>query len=604
MSAAHGMNKPEKKKMRKRTSAEDKASKKKLKKLESLISSSRLLNSTLDFDHLLRLIMRIVKNTIDVEAVSILFLDPEEKELIFELARGRRDKKVRGFRIPLGEGVVGWVAKHRKPLIVNDVKKDRRFSLEMEKKLGLKTHSIISIPLMRGDKLIGVVEGVNRRGKEPFTKDDLSGFLALGDHICTAVENARLYQRAERKRLENELLNQINISLGKPLSVDGVLDRILTNLSKLIHFDAAAVFVLDRKKQEIVSVLHRGYSERMKERIKLKLDEGLVGWAARHQQGIIVNDCRADRRYIDARARTRSEMIAPMLSKGKVIGLFNLESDRRDAYGDNDFQLLEAFAAQAAVSIERAELYEEQRKKLELQKELRVARTVQEFFTPRKSRKFGDFTIAGTNFPSLTVSGDYYDFFPIKEPFIAFVVADVAGKGVPASLIMSSFRASLHTAAPYHTSARQIALKANEILLETVRPQDFVTAFIAVLDPSTGETTYCRAGHNPPVLMDESGHYRYLETGGPVLGIFKDIILEEGRLKITDETLVCYTDGTVDAKNSGDEDFGEEKLISSIKKFRGLSSRHICRSIIKELKDHVGDRPLVDDMTLLVLKKR
>ncbi|NIM18781.1 MAG: SpoIIE family protein phosphatase [Candidatus Latescibacteria bacterium] len=589
--------------MKPKSSTNDKAYKKKLKELEFLISSSRLLNSTLHLDPLLRVIMKIVKNAINVEAVSILFWDSKSKELVFELARGRRDKNVRGLRISAGEGVVGWVAKNQKPLVVNNVKKDRRFSLDLEKRLGLKTHSIISIPLMREGTLIGVVEGVNHKGREPFTRDDLSILLALGDHICTAIDNARHHREADRRRLESELLNDVSVSLGQSISRDEVLKRILASLRKLIRFDAAAIFVVDRKKQELISVLHSGYSARMQERIKLKLDEGLVGWVAKHREGVIVGNCRADKRYINARARTCSEIIAPMLSRDEIIGIFNLESNRLDAYNDDDMRLLETFSAQAAVSIERAELYEEQRKKSELQKELRVARTVQEFFTPRRSRTFGAFRIAGASIPSLTVSGDYYDFFPLKEPYVAFAVADVAGKGVPASIIMSSFRSSLHTIAPYHTSARQIAVRANEILLETARPQDFVTAFIGVLDPRTGEITYCNAGHNPPVLMDKRGRHRFLIAGGPVLGIFEDIPLEVGRLKITDETLVCYTDGAVDARDHRDKEFGEKRLIRSIREFRAQPSMQLCTSIYGAIKNHIGETPLVDDVTLLVLKK-
>lgn len=590
--------------MNPKTSLQDKKLKKRIDLLELLMSSSRLLNSTLDFERLLRLIMKIVKKAINVEAVSILFLSSGGKELILELARGRREEHVSGHRIPVGEGVVGWVAEQRKPLILNDAGKDRRFSLDLEKKLGLEAKSIISIPLMRGKELIGVVEGVNKRNKEPFTNDDLSIFLALGDHICTAMANARLYRQANRRRLANKLLNQVSISLGKSLSVDGVLQRIIANLNKLIHFDAFAIFVIDREKGELVSVLHQGYSETMQERIKLKYGEGLVGWVAKHQTGVIVNDCAEDERYIEARAETNSEMVVPMLSRGTVIGIFNIESDRKHAYRRRDLRLLEAFAVQAAVSIERAELYEERRKKLEMQKELKVARTIQEFFTPRKSKSIGNFSIAGANFPSLTVSGDYYDFFPLKAPYFAFAIADVAGKGVPASIIMSSFRATLHTVAPYHISARQIATRANEILLETARPHDFVTAFIGILNPLTGEITYCNAGHNPPVLVDPEGNHRFLEVGGPVLGIFKNLRLEEGRLVIKEEALVCYTDGATDACNAADEEFGEKKLIDSIRGYRMLTPREICRAVYTDLKTHVGNAPSVDDVTFLVLKRK
>jgi sigma-B regulation protein RsbU (phosphoserine phosphatase) len=293
-----------------------------------------------------------------------------------------------------------------------------------------------------------------------------------------------------------------------------------------------------------------------------------------------------------------------MLSRGSVIGAFNLESNRPRAYRDRDLQLLEAFAGLAATTLERAHLYEERREKQEIEKELRVARTVQTFFSPKKSRAAGHFRIAGENHPSLEVSGDYYDFYPVGTSHLAFAIADVAGKGVPAALIMSGFRATLHTLASQVVTAGQIVKRANEILLETVRRRDFVTAFIGVLNTETGELTYCNAGHNPPVLMKPDGTYRLLECGGPILGVFEEYPMTEGRLLLTDETLLCYTDGATEARNKNDEEYGEARLIQSLKDSVELSPSRLCHSLYQPLKAFYGDVGRADDITYLVLKPR
>jgi sigma-B regulation protein RsbU (phosphoserine phosphatase) len=216
----------------------------------------------------------------------------------------------------------------------------------------------------------------------------------------------------------------------------------------------------------------------------------------------------------------------------------------------------------------------------------------------------GPFRIAGVSFPSLEVSGDYYDFFPVKDSRVAFAVADVAGKGVPASLIMSGIRAAVHTMAPYAVTAYQIAVRANEILMETVRPQDFVTAFIGVLDPATGEVTYCNAGHNPPILMSPDGSYRLLESGGPVLGVFEDIPLVEGRLRLSDETLLSYTDGGTEARNARDEEYGEGRLVEAFRGAIDLPPSRLCRALFADLKEFFGDAGQNDDVTYLALKRR
>jgi sigma-B regulation protein RsbU (phosphoserine phosphatase) len=578
----------------------------KLKELEFVTSASRMLNATLNLEQLLRTIMKIVKNALNVQAVLLSMVDEDgdHGHLVFELARGRRDRAVRGHKIPFGEGVMGQVAERQKPLVINDTQADRRVSLRFEKRLGLRPRSVLAIPLIRHGRLIGVLEAINHKGEKPFTEAELSLAITLGGHIAISVANARLYHRAERLALEYSLLAEVGADLGKSISLDGVLQRILENLERLVPFDSAAIFVLDRKHHRLVSMLQRGYPEGADHAIKLKRDEGIVSLAMRGKKGIVVDDVRESKAYVNAREQTRSEIVAPMLSHGSVIGAFNLESDKTRAYRDEDLRLLEAFAGQACVAIERAQLLEERHEKQEIEKELRVARTVQDFFSPKRSRAAGPFRIAGVNHPSLEVSGDYYDFFPVKDSRLAFAVADVAGKGVPASIIMSSFRASLHTAAPYVTTALQLALRANDILLETVRPQDFVTAFIGVLDPSTGEVTYCNAGHNPPILMSPGGSHRLLEAGGPVLGVLEHMPVVEGRFRLKDETLLCYTDGDTEARNEAGEEYGETRLLAALRKAIDLPPSPLCRALFADLRGFFGEAGQSDDVTFLVLKRR
>jgi sigma-B regulation protein RsbU (phosphoserine phosphatase) len=281
-----------------------------------------------------------------------------------------------------------------------------------------------------------------------------------------------------------------------------------------------------------------------------------------------------------------------------------VESDRLDAYSEDDLRLLETFAAEAAVAIDRAQLFEERKVKLEIEKELRLARTVQEFFSPKKSLLTGHYRIAGANFPSLEVSGDYYDFFPAMNRLVAFSIADVAGKGVPASLIMASFRATFRTVAPYTASARQMVLRINQILLDTVRPQDFVTTFVGVLNPDTGELSYCNAGHNAPVLMAADGTLRRLEVGGPVLGILDNVEWLEGRLRLQhDEALVCFTDGATEAANAADEEYGEARLFDAIRANMGLTPYKLCTALYASMRTYIGATPQVDDTTYLAIKR-
>ncbi|MBI4719778.1 MAG: SpoIIE family protein phosphatase [Chitinivibrionia bacterium] len=584
-------------------SAKKTPDRKRLAELEFLIKSSRLLNSTLDFDKLLGVILRIVKNAVAVESASVSVLDKDEKHLVYQLAMGKRGTDIKGLSVPVGKGISGWVARNKQPVVLDDAKKDKRYSLELERMLGLEARSIICVPLKRRGKLIGVLEGVNRIGGAPFEPTDLSIFTALGDHIAMAIGNARLHRQVKRKNLETRLFHSISAALSMQLTLDEVLHRILTSLKKIVYYDAAGIFVLDKKNQFIVNEDHHSYGTGQEEKIRLKLDEGIVGWSARNKRSIIVGDCLSDPRYVNARPQTRSEMVTPMLVRNSVIGVINLENDRLHAYGEDDLVLLESFAAYAAVAIERARLYEDNRKKRELQRQLHLARTVQEFFTPKKGRKVGNYHIRGINYPGLMVSGDYYDFFPLKNGTYAFAIADVAGQGIPASIIMSSFRASLHTAAIDLVGAKEIAMAANRILVETVRPQDFVSAFIGVLNPGSGEITYCNAGHEPPVLMRQDGSYRLLEIGGPILGVFDNPVLLEGRLRVDDEVLFCYTDGLTEARNAANEEFGLKRVVANLRRSGKMSAQEICSDMHEKLQAYVQVKDWMDDVTFLVVRK-
>lgn len=579
----------------------------KTREVELLTAASRTLNASLEFGELLGGLLKIVRTAMRAEAVLVSVIDETGTRLVFERALAADDKEVRGTIIAKGAGVMGWVWEKREPLVLNDPKEAKKargeITLALEKKLGLKVQSLVAIPLMRRGTVRGVLEVVNRKSDEPYGEGDITLLIPLAEHVAVAVANARLRAEANRRRLEYSLLAEVSADVGKSLTRDEALDRILKNLKKLVDYDAAAIFLIDRHTDTITSVLHTGYPRSATERIHVKLDEGLVGVVAKTKTGILVPDVRNHPNYHNIRTRTRSELVAPMLLRGNVQGLFNLESDRLDAYSENDLRLLEAFAAQASVAIERAQLYEERRVKLEIEEELRIARTVQEFFSPRKSLVTGSVRVAGANFPSLEVSGDYYDFFPSMNRLITFAIADVAGKGVPASLLMATFRALLRTVAPFTATARQIAIRANQILLDTVRPGDFVTAFIGVLDPDTGEVSYCNAGHNPPILMAPDGSYRLLEVGGPVLGILKDTEWMEGRFRITDEVLVCYTDGATEARNLADEEYGEERFIQSVRANLSLKPYRLCTALYASVRGFSGGAQHGDDTTYLAIRR-
>jgi len=326
-----------------------------------------------------------------------------------------------------------------------------------------------------------------------------------------------------------------------------------------------------------------------------------MGWVAKTGKGEIVPDVSQDPRYVVAKDNTKSELAAPLMSKRKVIGVFNLESERLNAYDEEDLLLLTAFASQAAVAVENALLHEEVTQKKLLDKDLALARQIQRSFLPKFRPRIPGFDISGINLPSQQVGGDYYDFIHIADEQLGLVVGDVSGKGISASLIMASFRASLIAEIRNNYAIGKILKKVNNLLYESTEEDKFVSAIYGVLDTGKRVFTYANAGHNPPILFRRGGEIKYLETGGIVLGWLYNSVYQEDRIKLAPEDiLVMYTDGVTEAINQQGEEFGVNRLLEIIKGNINLTARALRLKIVEEVRSFAPSQG--DDLTLVVVK--
>ncbi len=249
----------------------------------------------------------------------------------------------------------------------------------------------------------------------------------------------------------------------------------------------------------------RGYDIDELSDLHLKLGEGFIGSVALSGEPIISPDVRNDPVYINARDRTRSEMVAPIISNDEVIGVFDLESDELNAYSDDDLEVLMLLASQVAIIIEKVMLHEQLIEKKRLEGQLEVARQVQLELLPAKDPELPGYDISAYNFPTEEVSGDYYDWVRIYDDQIGIVIADVSGKGVPAAMLMAFLRASLRAATHIGYATHISMAKVNYLLWESIERNQFVTAFYGILDASNRTLSYSNAGHNPPLLINANG---------------------------------------------------------------------------------------------------
>jgi len=409
------------------------------------------------------------------------------------------------------------------------------------------------------------------------------------------------------------MLLDITKKISRSLDLQEILNLVMDTLDSLLPYDAAGIFVLKCDKaaafapgeepRVFQTEAVRGYDVDELSHLHLKLGEGIIGHVALTSKPIISPDVRNEPLYINARRETLSEMVAPIISNDEVIGVFDLESDELNAYSDDDLEVLMMLASQVAIIIEKVMLHEQLIEKKRLQGQLEVARQVQLELLPPSDPKLEGFDISAYNFPTEEVSGDYYDWVPIYDDQIGLVVADVAGKGVPAALLMAFLRASLRAATHVGYAPHISMAKVNYLLWESIERNQYVTAFYGILDATNKTLSYTNAGHNPPLLLDAHGDTRFLERGGVPLGMFRDSRYHEYFLTMTPgELLVLYTDGVTEAMNPKEEEFGRDRLAQSVRALTHLSAREIIMGVQEKVIEWTDGRGATDDITFFVIK--
>ena len=265
--------------------------------------------------------------------------------------------------------------------------------------------------------------------------------------------------------------------------------------------------------------------------------------------------------------------------------------------------MLSAFAAQAAVAVERARLTRELLERRRLEKELAIAREIQASFLPERPPEIPGFDLAGTALPHAEVGGDYFDFIRVSEQRWGLAIADVSGKGIPAALIMAGFRMSLLAEIRNEFAIRAIMRKVNGLLYESTDRDKFVTAFYGLLDVKHRALIFSNAGHNPPILVREGGAVEYLLEGGVAFGVLGDAQYDEKALALrAGDVLVLYTDGLSEAESASGEQFGQRRIEQCVASLASQSAQAIVHGLVQAVLDWSGERGQNDDLTLMVVK--
>jgi sigma-B regulation protein RsbU (phosphoserine phosphatase) len=562
-----------------------------------LVRLADTLNTTLDLNTLLRRVADLVRAVIDYRIFAILLYNDRTHDLRMRFQVGHTPE-IERMRIRIGRGVVGQAALIHQPVLINDVRKAENYI-----DANPNVRSELAVPLLVKGRVIGVID-IQSEKLGNFTEEHLRLLQIAASRVAAAIENARLYSRVARQAQTLTVLNEISRELTSILDLDELLARIGQLLKRVIDYQMFAVLLVNEKDQVLESRYSQVYGETAARTGKVPLARGLVGAAATERRPILVSDVRKDDRYIQLNPETRSELVVPLIYKGTVIGVMDLEHTRVGFFNEDHVTAVGTLASQIAIAIENARLYQRlQQEEQRLERDLAMAREVQLRLLPQVLPKPKNAQFAAKFLPARTIGGDIYDFLDYRNGKWALALGDVSGKAAPAALYAALVSGILRSLAGQQPSPTEMLAQLNNALQERKLDSQYVTMLFAVWDDAKRTLEIANAGSVQPLFS----HGKTVETicvEGFPLGLFPNATYEGLTLKLEPgDSISFFSDGITDAENEAQEMFGSDRLAEVIRKEgRNASANTIMNSILKSVETFQSGVEHFDDETIVVMR--
>ena len=420
--------------------------------------------------------------------------------------------------------------------------------------------------------------------------------------------------KTEAREVDYGPLFRLAGEIGREADLGGLLLKILERSRPWMKAEACSIFLPDAETGELV--IHSARGDRAPElgTLRVPKGQGIVGTAMAEKKTIRVDEVAKDARFY-AKAdektgwKTKALLAAPLVDGEECVGVIEfLNPIGRAAFTEQDEQMVEYFAGLVAAALVRIRANEAALERAAVQRDLDLARELQGGLLPKifptKEEAPGIELFARLD-PAKEVSGDLYDFFPIENGKMCFVVGDVSGKGIAAGIFMAVTRTLIRATAVAGRSPLEILTKVNAQLAKENQASLFVTMILGIVDTQTGRMVYGQGGHNPPIRVPLKGKPSYEPPGGMPLGVFDDakfgereLVLEKG------ETLLVYTDGVTEAMNLAKDLFGEDRLERAVEGGAVLSAEKLTERVVEKVEEFVGEAERSDDITLLAIQRR
>src|SRR5258705_1664184 len=513
--------------------------------LTTLAQISEEVNASLDLDEVLARTAALIKKHIDYEIFGVLLLDESAGTLKHRFSIGYSRDLAANLVIPLGQGITGTAAATGRAVRVSDVTKDPRYINAID-----TVRSELAVPLMLQGKCVGVLD-IQSNCPDYFTKDQQSILTLLASRLAVAIENARLFERVRAQAETLLLLNEVSREMSSILDVEELLRRAAEQTKRVIDYQILSIMLYDQEQQIFRHRLDVKHGQRVQGKLRVAASEGIVGAAAMLKEPVLVPDVTSDPRYLRVNPETRSELAIPMLHKGGIIGVLDLESPQQNAFTQDHVQTLSILAANLAVSLENARLYEQvARDEARLERDLQAAKRIQgALFRPLPTEDFG-LEMAARYISAREVCGDLYEFLRYGPQQLGIALADVSGKGTAAALYGAVAIGIMRSLAPQKLQPSEMLRQMNQIVGERRIEGRFMTACFATWQKGRQKLRVANAGQSQPLLYKDGRCDRIELTGFP-LGIFEDVTYDEWGVTLeTGDILVFHSDGIAETYNS------------------------------------------------------
>lgn len=456
-----------------------------------------------------------------------------------------------------------------------------------------------------GQDAVQIKDALSRTAK--LDKRQLKAAIKFLHSLATTLAQLshREYQLKHRVS-ELSMLHSIASMLAGRGDIDQILQITAEQVVDVTGADACSMRIFDAETRELQIKAVANLSDEYLCKGPVRLEDSPIDQAALTGEPVYISSMTDDPRVL-YREQARQEGLASglavgMIHRGEAVGVIHVYTRRRYEFEKFEIEALRALVSLAASAIVNVRLHLEAHRAEQMGRQLKLAGEVQRRMLPKSPPCVPNLEIGTIYEPSQQVGGDFYDFLELPEGKIGFVIADVAGKGVPASLQMASLRSALRAYGQNDYGLVKIVTLTDEAFKRDTLMGEFATLCFAIIDPAAGTVEYLDAGHNPPILVRD-GRVSQLEVTGPALGIFHQPDYQARTLDLRDgDMIVLYTDGVIDAMNFDHNTFGLKRLLTSVEKYADLGAQLVADNILWDVRRFVGLATQSDDISMVVVK--